>query len=175
MRSALAGSLLSGLLFCAPAWAQDATWLAAPGSADFNTSANWTPATVPTATAFFGTSNTTSLTFSNASTSLGGFTFNAGAPAYTFTTAVGKTLTFTSAGIVNGGLANFTNGGTINFDNAATAGNAAFTNNGLLNFFNTSTAGSAAITNDNQLSFNGTSTAGGSTIGNLGNLSFNND
>ena len=155
VRAALAGSVLSSLLFCAPAWAQDATWLAAPGSADFNTSANWTPATVPTGTAFFGTSSTTSLTFSNASTSLGGFTFNAGAPAYTFTTAVGQTLTFTSGGIVNGGLANFTN-------------------NGLLNFFNTSTAGSAAITNDNQLSFNGTSTAGGSTIGNLGNLSFNN-
>src|SRR5213076_484638 len=65
--------------------AQDATWLAAPATNDFNTAANWTPATVPTGTAFFDTSNTTSLTFSNAFTVVGGWTFNVGAPAYTFT------------------------------------------------------------------------------------------
>ena len=47
-----------------PVYAQDATWLPVTASGDFNTAANWTPATVPTGTAFFGTSNTTALSFS---------------------------------------------------------------------------------------------------------------
>jgi hypothetical protein len=42
------------LLAALPARAQDATWSTAPGSSNFNTAANWTPATVPTGTAFFG-------------------------------------------------------------------------------------------------------------------------
>jgi hypothetical protein len=33
-----------------PAYAQDATWLLNPATADFNTASNWTPATVPTGT-----------------------------------------------------------------------------------------------------------------------------
>src|SRR5258708_39389882 len=38
----------SAMLIAAPAAnAQDATWLATPGSGDFNTAANWTPAAVP--------------------------------------------------------------------------------------------------------------------------------
>jgi hypothetical protein len=86
-----------------PAAAQDATWLQNPGSGDFNTAANWSPATVPTGTAFFGTSNTTALSFS-ADTTIGGWTFNAGASNYTFTNI--GTLIFTGAGIViNGGSA----------------------------------------------------------------------
>ena len=44
--------------------AQDATWLATPASGDYNTATNWNPTTVPTGTAFFGTSSTTALTFS---------------------------------------------------------------------------------------------------------------
>ena len=51
---------LAWMLPATPSHAQDATWLANPGSGDFNTGANWTPATVPTGTAFFGTSSTTS-------------------------------------------------------------------------------------------------------------------
>jgi hypothetical protein len=61
--------------------AQDATWLPTPSSGNFNIGANWNSATVPTGTAFFGTSNTTTLAFS-ANTAIGGWTFNAGAPAY---------------------------------------------------------------------------------------------
>ena len=60
-----------------PALAQDATWLGSPGTADFNTGANWGPGTVPTGTAFFGASDTTALSFS-ADTTVGGLTFNAG-------------------------------------------------------------------------------------------------
>src|SRR5256886_6658323 len=85
-----------------PARAQDAPWSTTPGSSDFNTAGNWTPATVPTGTAFFGASTITALTFnSGAVNSLGGFTFNAGAPAYSFTLAPASSLTFTGAGIVN--------------------------------------------------------------------------
>src|ERR1700687_4512545 len=36
--------------------ALDATWLATPATGDFNTAANWTPATVPVVFAFFGLS-----------------------------------------------------------------------------------------------------------------------
>jgi len=46
----LASSALAMAPFLAalPAAAQDATWSTTPGSGDFNTAANWTPATVPT-------------------------------------------------------------------------------------------------------------------------------
>ena len=85
----------------------DATWLANPGSDDFNTAANWTPATVPTGTAFFDTSNTTNLSFSTNAT-IGGWTFNAGASNYTFNNTTH--LEFDGAGIViNGGSATITN------------------------------------------------------------------
>src|SRR5262245_65539628 len=92
----------AALLAAMPAHAQDATWSTAPVNSDFNTAANWTPATVPTGTAFFGTSTITGLTFNSGSvTSLGGFTFNPGAPAYSFSLATASSLTFTGAGIVN--------------------------------------------------------------------------
>ena len=88
LRAAL---LASSALVAAPAVAQDATWQAAPTVAgplaatfDFNAVANWTPASVPTGTASFGATTGPNLSFSAASTVLGGFTFNAGAPAYTF-------------------------------------------------------------------------------------------
>ena len=83
-------------LAAAPAYAQDATWLLNPGSGNFNSAANWTPATVPTGTAFFGVSNNTTLNFT-AETVFGGWTFNAGASAYTFTN-IGQPLQFTGAG-----------------------------------------------------------------------------
>src|SRR5262249_283290 len=69
----------AALVGAMPAHAQDAPWSPAPVNSDFNTAANWTPATVPTGTAFFGASTITGLTFNTGSvTSLGGFTFNAG-------------------------------------------------------------------------------------------------
>src|SRR5438128_546058 len=126
-------TLLAGVCL-APlgAYAQDATWLTNPASGDFNSAPNWTPATVPTGTAFFGPSTVTSLSFSG-DTTLGGFTFNAGAPAYSF--QVGGTgpmsLTFNGAGIVNNSLNapsfhvdGLLFSGSMNFRNASTAGNA---------------------------------------------------
>src|SRR5262245_36726901 len=101
-RSLSTAAMAVALLAAIPAYAQDATWSTTPGSSDFNTAANWTPATVPTGTAFFGASTITGLTFnSGAANSLGGFTFNAGAPAYSFSLAVACRLTFTGDGIVN--------------------------------------------------------------------------
>ena len=158
-----------------PAAAQDATWLASPGSVSYNSDANWSSGTVPAGTAFFGASNITGLSlftndFSN-ETDVGGWTFNAGAGNYTF--ANGQFLNFNGAGIViNGGSATITvlDQNSLNFLNASTAGSATITNNGggILNFYNASTAGSATITNNpgGTLRFYNTSTAGYATITN---------
>jgi autotransporter-associated beta strand protein len=179
LRAALLASAAL-LLAALPAAAQNATWnnpatVAGPaaGTFDFNANANWTnPATVPTGTAFFGTSSTTALSFS-ANTTIGGWTFNAGASNYTFTN--GQILQFTGAGIViNGGSATITNNNILRFFNTSTAGSATITNNFFLDFFTTSTAGSATITNHfaGTLNFNNTSTAGSATITNNGGLNF---
>ena len=113
--------------------AQDATWLNSPATADFNTGGNWSPTTVPTGTASFGSSSITSLTFSTAATALGGFTFNPGASAYTFTVGSSQSLTFNGAGIVvNGGSVGITtnNSGTLFFTGSSSAANATITTNG---------------------------------------------
>src|SRR5262245_41203309 len=116
----------------------------------------------------------TGVTFNAGSTtSLGGFTFNPGAPAYSFSLATPSTLTFTGAGIVN----NSSNAPTfslpfnsaLNFTNSSTAGNAIITNsstNSVTQFFNSSTAANATITNTGNgfTAFNDTSTAGNATI-----------
>jgi autotransporter-associated beta strand protein len=139
-----------------PAAAQDATWLANPGSGDFNTAANWNPAAVPTGTASFGASNTTALTFS-VDTPLDGLTFLPGAPAYTFTVNNTVNIDFNGAGIVNGGSVTIINNGGINFSNpfpgAPTAGSATIINNGSLGFAENSTPGNAALVNNGTINF----------------------
>ncbi|MGX4802422.1 autotransporter outer membrane beta-barrel domain-containing protein [Bradyrhizobium guangdongense] len=146
------------------AQAQDATWLTNPGSGDFNTATNWTPAAVPTGTAFFNTSNATALSFAG-DTTIGGLTFNPGASNYTFTN--NHDLMFDGAGIViNGGSATI-NGGTLIFNIASSAGSA--TINGYTLFYGTSTAANATINGRGE--FSGSSTAGNSTITiNLGDV-----
>ena len=136
-----------------PAAAQNATWLASPGSDNYNNGVNWS-ATVPTGTAFFDASDITGLSlftcdFTNA-TDVGGWTFNAGAGNYTF--ANGQSLNFDGAGIViNGGRAaiNVLDQGSLNLLNASTAGSANIVNatGRTLNFYNTSSAGNATIAN----------------------------
>ncbi|MDP2408912.1 MAG: autotransporter domain-containing protein [Pseudolabrys sp.] len=176
MRAVLLASTALSLAAILPAAAQDATWLASPGTADFNTGANWSTGAVPTGTASFDTSSQTALTFS-ADASFDGWTFNAGASAYTF--ANNHVLTFNSAGIViNGGSATITNDafGALWFNNTSTADGATITNNGLLGFSSSSTAGSAAIANSSTVHFLNTSTAGSATITNntSGFLTFSN-
>jgi autotransporter-associated beta strand protein len=152
--------------------AQNATWLFSPTDGNFDNSVNWTPATVPTGTATFGTSITTGLSFST-NTTIGGWTFNAGASDYTFTNV--QTLGFIGAGIViNGGSATITNNNGLSFHNASSAGSAAITSSGLLDFFDSSTAGSAAITNNGGalMRFFNASTAGSANITNNGEIDF---
>ena len=132
--------------------AQNATW-EGPG-ADWNANTNWSPATVPTATAMFPNSISTNLTFSATATSIGTMQFNAGAAAYTFTLVTQppvQSLTITGTGIVNNSSHAPTfvddGGGILNFQNSSTAGNAAIQmHEGTLNFQNTSNAGTATIT-----------------------------
>jgi hypothetical protein len=167
--------------------AQDATWAMNPavvgGVADFNTAANWNPATVPgnvdlIGTATFGVSSGTNIGFSQFVTELGGFTLTAGASNYTFTVSNG-TLQFTGAGIVvNGGSVAITNAFALEFSDSSTAGNATITNTNVVSaveFFNNSTAGSATITNMGQLIFENSSTAGNATITNASEVAFLNN
>jgi autotransporter-associated beta strand protein len=145
------------LLAALPARAQDATWLVNPGSGNFNTAANWSPPTVPTGTASFGASNTTSIAFQAfTTTSVGTLQFNPGAPAYSFTTENGfsTSISITGAGVVdsssNAPTFIVNNQANIFFRNGSTAGDAIIitTNGGLTAFVDSATGGNARfITN----------------------------
>jgi hypothetical protein len=150
----LATTAAVALLAAMPVYAQDATWLQNPGTADYNTAANWSPATVPTGTAFFGATNVPNLTFSSAATAVGGWTFNAGAPAYTFDLGA-NALFFNGAGIV-------INAGSVTINNLIS-----------LSFIGASSAGGAVINNASSatIGFNGTSTAANAVINNAGRIS----
>ena len=189
LRAAL---LASSALIAAPAAAQDATWQANPtvpgpvfpsGAFDFNANANWTPAAVPTGTAFFGATTGPNISFSALATTLGSLQFNPGAPSYNFTLVdqgvaifTPQSLTLTGAGIVNNSaaVAGFTlfGGGSVTFQNG-TAADAHFSLQGeaenQLVFQNSSNAGTALITTPDTLHpgivvFQNTSSAANSTI-----------
>jgi autotransporter-associated beta strand protein len=169
MRLAALFLALGALLPSSPALGGDATWLAVPGTGDWNTAGNWTPNTVPNGssdTATFSLSGTTAVSLS-ASTEVSSVGFDPGASAFTITVTPTRTLTISDTGISNASgitqsFVTTTNGagnrGTINFTNSATAGSmTSFTNNGaalngvtlggFTQFFNNSNAGSATITN----------------------------
>lgn len=164
--------LALGVAASGAAMAQDATWLANPGSGDFNTAANWNPAVVPGGTASFGASNTTALTLST-NVNIYGFTFLPGAPAYTFTINPAEQLLFSygspsGGGIVNGGSATFINNGGntggIYFYGYSTAGSATIINNSGLAFYYDSTPGSATIVNNGSIAFDSSGPNGNSKI-----------
>ena len=171
--------------------AQDATWLLKPASGDWNTASNWNPPTVPSGTATFGASNTTSIVIG--ASSISSILFNAGAPAYTFTGR--NVFTINGPGIINNssfaptfindstlsfvnsstaGNATITGGGGLQFSDTSTAGNASINYLGMFNFFNTSTAASAVITSGYITHFYDSSTAGKATITNNSYVIFNN-
>jgi hypothetical protein len=83
-----------------PGAVDGALWRVAPATNDWNTPTNWTPATVPTGTAVFGASGTTSIAISSNIT-INTIQINAGAPAYTFTGGGVVAIDFIGAGIVN--------------------------------------------------------------------------
>ena len=173
----LAALLLAGVLAlpCGAARAQDATWLSNPADASLNNGSNWSTGTVPTGTAFFGTSSVTTLqlTSANLQTAIGGWTFNPGASNYTlFNLGTFQHLSFTGAGIViNGGSLAIqnSNGGGIEFQNGSSAGSSSITNVvGVVGFRGTSTAADATILNQNAtLQFSDDASAGNASISNI--------
>jgi autotransporter-associated beta strand protein len=173
-------SLLIFALSLPLAWtasAQDASWKTAPNNSFFDSNNNWAPAGIPTGVATFGASTQTNLGLTSDET-LGGFTFIAGAPAYSFAFDH-RTITLTGAGIVNNSsfqpLFDFT-GGSMRFFNASTAGNARIGADFLF-FGGTSNAGTADITLLNTVlgggaTFDNASSAANSTITNNASLLF---
>ena len=171
---------IAGLIQAGPMQAADATWVGGlpvgPFHSEYDIPANWTPTGPPGGTAFFGASANTEVTILG-NFIVGGWTFNPGAPAYTF--SVGSGIDFTGAGIVtNGGsvtiVAQFL--ADVQFSNSSTAGNASIGTNDLstVRFNDSSTAGSASISIAGLLQFNNTSTAGNASIVtvDLGEISF---
>jgi len=63
------------------------TWMASPGSGDYNTASNWSPSVAPVNSfddAFFGTSTITSLSINTGTMiEVGDWIFNRGASQYT--------------------------------------------------------------------------------------------
>ncbi len=110
-----------------------ATWNSNPTTGDWNTAANWSPATVPNGpddVASFATSSKTAVTLS-ATTEVDSIVFAAGASAFTIQMASSfLPLNVTGAGVINN------SGTTQNFVVGATA---------FLNFSGTATAGSGII------------------------------
>ncbi|MPZ34035.1 MAG: autotransporter domain-containing protein [Rhodospirillales bacterium] len=156
----LAGTCLGGV----SAQAQNATW-AGPG-AEWTTDTNWSPQMVPSNTAIFAGANPTSIVI-HGGTSIGTLQFNAGAPAYSFTSD--SALNIFGGGIVNNSAnaPSFEVGSLLLFSFGSTAGNATITNNGgSTNFSGEATAGNATITNNGggATNFSGESTAGNATI-----------
>ena len=154
-----------GIILCALpgfASAQNATWLAAPSSGDFNNPDNWTPTAAPvgpTGTATFNDSTIKTITFSQPQfplqTMIGTLQFQV--PGYTLETAA---LNITGDGIQatlpNAPNLNFFSSGAVDFQGTSTAGPAKITagiatstddfDGGFILFHNNSTAGNATIT-----------------------------
>ena len=93
------------LIAAQPAQGDNSTWNLNPTSGDWNTAANWTPASVPNApdaTAIFDFSNTTNVSLSGRTT-VGEIIFNPGASAFTITAPdqMADALSIVGAGLSN--------------------------------------------------------------------------
>ena len=175
-RLLLAHTTLAGaLVMLAPglAQAQNATW-SGSASGNWNTNANWVPASVPTGTATFDATGVTQAVTVTADASINTMLFSAGAPTYSYTINAGVTFDILGAGIVNNSAnaPNFLNNGTLNFSNSSTAANANIVNNSVLSFNNASSVGSASLINNGFLFFSTTNTAATATILNNGAITF---
>jgi fibronectin-binding autotransporter adhesin len=155
------------MLVAAPAaLAQDATWRTTPGSGDFNTPTNWTPASVPNGGfATFGGSSVTTLTFSGSgSRKIDGFIFNSNAPVYTFNLTSGFGIAFHTDGIINNSanapIFNVSNSH-LSFEDSSTAGNAIINlNAGTVQFLGSGNAGVAQLNAAVGTTFDFTGTTG---------------
>ena len=153
-----------------------AIWIG-PGS-EYTTAANWDTVDVPNSageTAEFANNGSTSVTIGSG-VSVGGFTFNAGAPTYTISLGTDTVLDFAGAGIVNNsGAAQHLSTGPgasgVRFFGSSSAGDATITitsdPSGLsqVGFYGSSSGGTARIINNHWL-FLGV-TSGTFSIGSL--------
>ncbi len=187
-RHPLSALLLCGLLLLfpnAPTYAGSAIWRVNPTSDRWNTTANWTPSTVPNAptdVATFDVSNQASVVISGKGDTVDHITFTANASPYTITIGADipgteSVLTISGLGIVNDSgitqnfvTSNFTTSsarGLVFFENGATAGDKtvfSITFNAPVLFFNNSSAGIATFINTGFTSFNDDSTASSGTF-----------
>ena len=175
--------------------ADSATWNLNPTGGDWNTTANWTPNTVPNGpddVATFDVSNQSSVSLS-AITEVESILFQPDASAFTITVSSNLELTVSGAGIQNdsGSTQTFIqsqHGGTLTFTNSASAGQMtkfiqekAMQTGGEVQFFNVSSAGSGTFTNQGAISefrsgtvsFYDFSTAGDAIFTNEGQINFN--
>ena len=175
-----------GLTLAIQAYGGSATWNSNPISSDWNTSANWAPATVPNGpddTATFSTSDITGITIS-AGVELNSIVFEPGADLFTVKNAPGQLLTMSGAGVTNssGAIQNFVNqtkpglSAQLYFTNGATAGDSVVYSNmagtgstagAHIWFLDNSTAGTCTFLNTGsaggyvtQISFHGLASAG---------------
>jgi len=172
--SAFTAVLLPAVLWLSPlqtSRAGSATWATNPGNGDWNNPANWTPMTVPnssTDTATFGSSNTTSVSTSDA-VAVDAIVFNPGASAYTI---VDSALPFPSDELFIEGAGITNNSGVT--QNFVIAGDEGSNSEGFMTFNNNASAGNLTVfTNEGAivgngsggiLVFGGTSTATNSTF-----------
>src|SRR5215470_12731919 len=102
-RALLCGKAFLLVLFAANSFAGSATWNLNPTSSDWNTAANWTPASVPNGPddiATFASSTTTTLSIS-AGIELDSIVFDPGASAFAINDSPGVILTLSGAGVIN--------------------------------------------------------------------------
>jgi len=142
------------------AFAGSATWLQAPATGNWNTPANWNPATVPNGpsdVATFSVSNQTNVSVTSSIT-LNSIVFQADASAFTISTSSEfASVLINGAGVINNSALaqNFSisaagnDQGALDFAGSASAGNAIYSQGGgaarnsfggTTSFFNTSTA-----------------------------------
>ena|GEM_PF-768154 len=171
LSTSIAGALRFSLIFLvsAVAYADSAQWNLNPMSGVWNTTANWTPMTVPNGPAdiaTFALSNTTNVSISK-NIEVNGIIFTSAATnPYTVIASPELTLTISGVGIKNNsgiaqkfvatvdGSGNF---GRILFTTSATAERCIFTNDGATaasrggstEFYDSSTAGNGSFTNRN--------------------------
>ena len=134
-------------------FAGSAHWKTNPTSGDWNTAANWMPATVPNGpldTASFATSSQTAVSLSG-NTEVNMLFYRPGASAFATTVGNAVGLTLSGVGITNhsGNTQDFLVTAVMQFTNSATAGSSTnFTvgsSSGLINFFDTSSAGNGVF------------------------------
>src|SRR5262249_47862710 len=172
MKGKLALFLILTSSFILHVHAGSATWNVAPTSGDWNTAANWTPATVPNQpadVATFATSSQTSVSFTTPGfTTISGVTFNSGASP--FTIGVGPAGTGTDVELELSGAGIVNNSGIIQNVFVNRTGDPET----ILDFQNNATAGDLMqyVIGLGEISFEDFSSAGTSTITLNGGFSF---